>query len=235
MTAVLHHLLVFFLVVAFPLWDRHEARRLKASTDPRDRIRSYRQTIGWQLLATVLLLATVPVAELFTAPAGDVFGTDLRTVPVVLIAAALALGAAIPVVFALLKPEGRAQHARAMESIAYFLPRTGEERRWFAALCVVVGVCEEIIFRGFLIRYMLALPLGLGLGGAMVAAAVVFGIDHGYQGWTGLLATTVLALVMSALFLGTGSLWLPILLHVLLDLRVLLLLPRDDAANASPG
>ena len=235
MTAVLHHLLVVFLVVAFPLWDRQVTRRLKASTNPRDRVRSYRQTIGWQLIATALLLATVPFADLLTPPVGKPFGIGVEVKAVLPILAGLALGVAIPLLLSLRNLEIRARQARALESLAFFLPRTGEQRRWFAALSVVVGVCEEIIFRGFLIRYMLALPLGLGLGGAVVAAAVVFGIDHGYQGWTGLLSTTVLALMMSALFLGSGSLWLPMLLHVLLDLRILLLLRRDDSANAIPG
>jgi membrane protease YdiL (CAAX protease family) len=52
----------------------------------------------------------------------------------------------------------------------------------------------------------------------------VFGIDHGYQGWSGVLLTGVLALIFTALFVLSGSLWLPMAVHALLDLRILVLL-----------
>ncbi len=42
-----HHLLVAFLIVGIPIWDRREIRRLKQSMDPRARIRSYQLTLGW--------------------------------------------------------------------------------------------------------------------------------------------------------------------------------------------
>jgi membrane protease YdiL (CAAX protease family) len=142
----------------------------------------------------------------------------------------LLLGALIPVVMSLLNPDARAKQTEALRSIDFFLPYTRQARRWWAALSVAVGICEEVIFRGFLIRYMLALPLGLGVGGAVVAAAVVFGIDHGYQGIRGLISTTILALVFSALFFATGSIWLPMLVHALIDLRILLLVPPSREA-----
>ena len=44
---VLHLLLVAFLVIAIPIWDRRETKRLKTSADPDVRLRSYQKTIGW--------------------------------------------------------------------------------------------------------------------------------------------------------------------------------------------
>jgi membrane protease YdiL (CAAX protease family) len=221
---LLHHAFVLFLIVLFPLWDRHETRRLKASTDPRDRVRAYRQTIAWQLAATVLVLATVPLSRLFTPPAaGKLLDVEVNTRMV------------LPVLLSLRGRKDGSPAVPGLEKIAFFLPRTREERLWFAAVAITVGVCEEIIFRGFLIRYMQSLPFGLTVAGAVVAAALVFGIDHGYQGWQGLLGTTVLALVMSALFIATGALWLPMLLHALIDLRVLLLVPRSTGDGAHDG
>nr|WP_240978559.1 CPBP family intramembrane glutamic endopeptidase [Longimicrobium terrae] len=141
----------------------------------------------------------------------------------------------IPVIISLVNPEAREKQRGALKSIEFFLPYTPQARRWWAALSIVVGIGEEIIFRGFLIRYMLALPVGWGVGGAVIAAAVVFGIDHGYQGIAGLISTTVLALVFSALFFATGSLWLPMLVHALIDMRILLLVrPGGEARPAEP-
>lgn len=225
--AVLHHALVIFLVFLFPPWDRRETRRLKTSTDPRVRVQSYGKTIGWQIAAVVLLLATVPAGRLFAAPGSlESFGIDVSPGFGIVLAGAMLFGAAVPAVLAMRDPEARREQAARLESISFFLPRTREERRWFAALSVTVGVCEEIIFRGFLIRYLLAVAPWLGLAGAAVGAAAIFGIDHGYQGWTGVLSTGFLALVFTALLFLTGTLWVPIVVHALLDLRILLLVER---------
>jgi len=232
-STVLHLLLVAFLVVVFPIWDRRETRRLKTSADPAVRVRSYQKTIAWQLAATALLLATVPARLLFTPSATlaelGVKVTLRQAMPVIV---GLLIGAALPVL--LTRTRGRA--ARPMPQLAaidFFLPRDRRERAWFAAMCVVVGVCEEIIFRGFLVRFLAGPPLALGIAAAVAAAALIFGIDHGYQGIVGILSTGVLALVFTALFFISRSLWLPIVLHALIDLRVLLLVPGGEAP--APG
>jgi membrane protease YdiL (CAAX protease family) len=233
---LLHHAFVLFLIVLFPLWDWHETRRLKASTDPRDRVRAYRQTIAWQLAATALLLATMPLSRLFTPPAaGKLLGVEVNTRMVLPVLVGLLIGAGLPVLISLRGRKGGSPAVPGLEKIAFFLPRTREERLWFACVAITVGVCEEIIYRGFLIRYMQSLPFGLTVAGAVVAAALVFGIDHGYQGWQGLLGTTVLALVMSALFIAAGALWVPMIVHALIDLRVLLLVPPSTGDGAHDG
>ncbi|HYH83483.1 MAG TPA: CPBP family intramembrane glutamic endopeptidase [Longimicrobium sp.] len=236
-STALHLLLVAFLVVVFPVWDRRETRRLKTSADPDVRLRAYQKTIGWQLAATALLLVTVPPRLLFVPPATlrelGVTVTARAAMPIVI---GLLIGAVLPVL--LTRRKGAA--AKPMPQLAaldFFLPRGRRERAWFAAMCVTVGVCEEIIFRGFLVRFLAeGPPLALGVAAGIAISALIFGIDHGYQGIVGILSTGVLALVMTALFFIGETLWLPIVLHALIDLRVLLLvptagLPRADAAS----
>ena len=227
LSTVLHLLLVAFLIVGLPVWDRRETRRLKTSPDPRVRLRSYQKTILWQIAAAALLLATVPLHALFTAPVTPrELGIDIGPAQAIPILAAMLVGAAAPVLLARRKGSAEPSIPAQLAAIDFFLPRGRRERAWFAAMCVAVGVCEEIVFRGFLIRFLAAgPPLALGMAGGIAAAALIFGIDHGYQGITGMLATGVLALVFTALFLITGSLWIPMVVHALLDLRVLLLVP----------
>ena len=148
---------------------------------------------------------------------------------------ALAAGAGIPILLGMVKEDVRAAQTAALRSVAFILPRSREERTWFAAMCIVVGVCEEIIFRGFLIRFLALPPITLGMIGAVCTAAFIFGIDHGYQGWMGVLTTAFLALVFGLLFLGTGSLLVPMILHVLLDLRILLMLPAAPEPASLSG
>jgi len=224
-----HLLLVAFLVVVFPLWDRRETRRLKTSADPDVRLRSYQKTIGWQLAATALLLATVPARRLFTAPATPrSLGIGLGVEHVIPIVIGLLVGAMVPVLIARFSRRGEAPAVPSpLTAIAFFLPRGGRERAWFAAMCVTVGICEEIVFRGFLVRFFAEAPVGIGIAAGVAVSAVIFGIDHGYQGVKGIVTTGVLALVFTALFFVSGSLWLPIVAHALLDLRVLTMVPRE--------
>ena len=65
--------------------------------------------------------------------------------------------------------------------------------------------------------------------------AVLFALGHVYQGAQGVLATGVLAVGFGALYLLTGSLLPSMLLHVLMDLRVLLIRVSEGAAAVLPG
>jgi len=51
---------------------------------------------------------------------------------------------------------------------------------------------------------------------------LIFGIAHGYQGVVGIASTFALAFFMFVLWYSFGTLWVPIIVHALFDLRVLL-------------
>jgi uncharacterized protein len=91
---------------------------------------------------------------------------------------------------------------------------------------VTAGVCEEWLYRGFFLAVVAALAGGLQTWLLVVVAAVAFGLAHFYQGAVGILTTGVLGGVMAALYLQTGSLLLPVLLHAAIDLRFLLVPSR---------
>jgi membrane protease YdiL (CAAX protease family) len=111
---------------------------------------------------------------------------------------------------------------RQFEKLRFFLPSTAAERRWFAGLNVTAGFCEELLFRGFVLRELIALPLHLGLAGPAILAALIFGSHHLYLGKAGVLSTTVGGLVFTATLLVTGNLLAGMILHALLDLSLLL-------------
>src|SRR5690606_4219903 len=230
-----HHLLVLFLIFVFPLWDRRETRLLKANPSAATRIRSYQKTVAWLWAATVLLILTTPLQGLL-APLDVPWLAGRSRLPMLLaVCAGLGAGIMLPVLIARRNADARADQLRHLAHVAFFLPVSRVERRWFAAVCVSAGVCEELIFRGFLIRYAEAVLPGLGWTGAILAAALVFGIDHGYQGWKGMVQTTFLALVFTLLFLLAGNLWVPMIAHALLDLRLLLILEPDVPVSGAPA
>src|SRR5690606_23302091 len=232
--ALPHHLLVLFLVLIFPLWDRHETRVLKADASENRRIQSYQKTVGWVWAATALLLRTTPHAALFTPPEVSWLAGTPRLATLVALCVALRAARPLPVILARRSARARAEQQRYLAHIAFFLPVSRAERRWFAAVCVSAGICEELIFRGFLINYYAAVLPG-GWNGAILAAALVFGLDHGYQGWKGMLQTAVLALTFTLLFVLAGNLWVPMILHAQLDLRLLMILEPDVPIAGAPA
>jgi uncharacterized protein len=99
------------------------------------------------------------------------------------------------------------------------LPATKKEFKGFLLVALTAGVCEEIFYRGFLINYLAYYfePTGQGLWMAVAVPSVIFGLSHLYQGWEAVVKIILLSLVFGSLFVVSGSLLIPIILHVLVD------------------
>ena len=92
---------------------------------------------------------------------------------------------------------------------------------------VMAGFLEELIFRSFLITALRDLLGGgaLAAGFALLFSTVLFGLAHGYQGVSGILATGFVGLLLGLIFLAAGSnLWLVIFTHGFIDTAGILLL-----------
>ncbi|HEU5452237.1 MAG TPA: CPBP family intramembrane glutamic endopeptidase [Terriglobales bacterium] len=92
----------------------------------------------------------------------------------------------------------------AKKSIYALLPQTGAEIAAWTVLCATAGFCEELIFRGYLLRQFGALFGAMWLG--VAAQAVVFGLAHGYEGWQRMVLIAVEGVVLAALALWRKSL-----------------------------
>ena len=118
---------------------------------------------------------------------------------------------------------GEGRHAEpAGHATLAVLPRTAGERRLFGLVGITAGVCEEWLYRGFFLAVVAALSGGPPTWALVLVAAVAFGLAHAYQGRAGIVTTALLGGVMAALYLQTGSLLLPVLLHAAFVLRFLL-------------
>ncbi len=99
--------------------------------------------------------------------------------------------------------------------------------RWELALAVVlvmvVAVSEETIFRGYLIR---RLHMATGnTAAAVLLAAVVFALGHGYEGSLGMITVGVMGLIFSLIYLWRQSLVAPMVLHFLQDFLAIVVAP----------
>jgi Predicted metal-dependent membrane protease len=95
----------------------------------------------------------------------------------------------------------------------------GSRREWALLLLVVLPVVagvEELLFRGALIG---ALEAGFSLSPWLLAvlSSVAFGLGHGLQGPGGILVTGILGFALAAAFVLTGSLWVVIVAHYLVN------------------
>jgi membrane protease YdiL (CAAX protease family) len=128
-------------------------------------------------------------------------------------------------------PQGRHAEPPAQATLA-LLPRTPGERRLFTLVGFTAGICEEWLYRAFFLAVVAALAGGPPEWVLVCVAAVAFGLAHAYQGIGGIVLTGVLGGVLAALYLSTGSLLLPVLLHAVIDLRFLLVPARALPAVA---
>lgn len=210
--------LLAILMLVLPVYGILEMRRLRARLAGGDgdvRTRTYVRTMAleWALAAAALVAwaaAGRPFASLgFTLGAGATAWLGVAL-------GALACAALIVQMIVVLRsPHLAGQVRAACEPLRDFLPRDEREARTFAALSVTAGICEEILYRGFALAVLTPLA---GTVGAVALTSFGFGLGHAYQGASGFVKTTAIGLLMAGLFLLSGSLWMPILLHAVLDL-----------------
>jgi len=126
------------------------------------------------------------------------------------------------------KPKLRAQ----LGKLSIVLPHTSAEVRWFVAVSLTAGFCEEFLFRGYLIW---AFEPWLGWWGAAALSLLVFAAAHAYQGKEGVIKSGLVGGVFTLLVACSGSLVPVIVLHALVDITsgvIAWLVLRDEPAQA---
>jgi membrane protease YdiL (CAAX protease family) len=241
--------LALYLLLAEPLLGRRAHDRLLAALDagkPEARRRFYRQWIwqGWALLLATLVvtlgLAGWTPAQLGVRwPHGTAAG-DMASGLLVGVATGVALASVAGIAIGWMKarrregaPSARPLRVGSNYKLLRMLPRTRAERWSFAALSLTAGLTEEVIWRGFGLGLLFALLPHAPVAVPIALASLAFGWAHLYQGRTGILVTGVLGALFAWLYWATGSLLLPMLLHVLVDLRAAFLPVPADAPPAA--
>jgi membrane protease YdiL (CAAX protease family) len=236
---LMQHLLFLFLLVVAPIWDLYAIPKLKQNPSSENKIRYYKTICTWLWIASALAVVADGFRPLFTISPSPGEVSWLLQHPWVryLVEALIAIFFIISVVLPvgtviwmkLTKRPRRYRSADALKSFSYFFPATWTERRWWVFVCISAGVCEETLFRGFLLHYLHVFPWTLNLTLALLISSVVFGCNHFYQGAGGVAGTAIAGFLFGLLFLLTGNLLLPIIFHGVLDLRLLAILrpPAD--------
>jgi membrane protease YdiL (CAAX protease family) len=212
------HLVVAVIVLVVPLYAIRffkVLQRAVAAGRPGARVHAYRRALGSQWITTLALLTfwTIEGRTRRALGFGPIEGTRAWLgVGVCALVIALLL-AQLRAVYS--SEDARRSILRQTAKLEALLPHDAVEGRWFSALSITAGICEETLYRGFLIAY---LHVYVGTAAAWAISSLVFGVGHSYQGLGGVGKTGVVGGVLGGLYLFTGTLWVPIALHATQDL-----------------
>jgi membrane protease YdiL (CAAX protease family) len=224
----IQHLFAIALLVAVPILEARYDRRLKQFTNSDRRTAWYRiNIVVLCALALVAVVLAYPVD--LSLPAGRESVASWRSAHPTLFLGAAALAAAYACLTlgqglkAAMSQGVRLKIAKALQPLRFALPVTMRERRWWILVSLAAGVCEEILYRGFVPHYFsgsLAAAMPFGSVAAWLMAALFFGFAHAYQGVAGIVRTTLAGSILGAIALLSGGLLLPIVLHFAFDLQM---------------
>ncbi|HEU5375247.1 MAG TPA: type II CAAX endopeptidase family protein [Ktedonobacteraceae bacterium] len=237
---LLAHLLILFLVIVVPIrgFQRYRVLMRRIARHPELRAKFYVQGMLAQWLMLIPLVVIIfglgwsphilglqPPDNIFLALFFGIILVSAFYIQVFYISRASRTS------------EGRTQLRQSMSGPLHMLPRTSRERALWVLLSLTAGFCEELLYRGFMPEYLNRIFPGIPFVLALVVAAVLFGIGHVYQKLPGVLGTGLMGLVFGFLYFFTGSLFMPMLVHALFDLRLLFIdVPTIvDNTEETPG
>ncbi|WP_430504549.1 CPBP family intramembrane glutamic endopeptidase [Haloparvum sp. PAK95] len=163
-------------------------------------------------------LAALAGLAWWTDVPASAFGLTLATLDAGTVAVGLAAGV---VLYA-----GNETAARLGEQFGFSAPEAlrsamapTDRAEWALLLLAVlptIAIFEELLFRGALVG-VLAVGFGIDPWLLVVASSAVFGLGHGAQGRLGILVTAGIGVVLGAVFVLTGNLFVVILAHYVIN------------------
>ena len=211
---------VGLITIVYPIWDYFSAWprmvRTIASGRPNARVSVYREVLAHEWIVTAVIAAVWIQAARPWRLIGLVLPVGWRLVlTIALLAAVWMLLRAQLRAIRRLDPAKRDRLRTRTAAVSPIIPHNRVERAWFVPVAITAGLCEEFMYRGFL---MWAFRPWLGLWGAALASTVSFGFAHAYQGRRGAIRAGTLGAVFVVLAIATGSVVPGMVLHALLDL-----------------
>lgn len=214
---ILEWLLLAYLLVVFPAWELSTSgslrQRLRAN--PAQKVSMYRTTCLQLWPPALLLLALLWTNSLSVAqiPVFVPLNFNQGFALLGLLALTVYLGISLRAVAN--DFDTRKKTGEALKPAAWMLPVTRREAVWFIGpVSLTAGICEELLYRAYLVQWF---ELAMPIWAAVILSSVVFGLIHAYQGVSGMLRSAAIGLVLASIFVATGSLLVPIALHIFID------------------
>ena len=130
----------------------------------------------------------------------------------------MAVAYAADILHSIFSPDELKKTQEQWETSVPFLPEHFRELPAYTFMCITAGVCEEILFRGYMVTYFID-PMHDGFPWmAALFPAVLFSLAHFYQGYKAMLKIFLLSLLFALIFIFSKSLLIVIVIHFLVDL-----------------
>jgi membrane protease YdiL (CAAX protease family) len=216
---ILDHVLVIVIAVVHPVLGYFSFQRLmmRAATGMRiDRLRLYNGTLAshWVLFAIAIAIWTTAgrtpsgLGMTITLHGGFVLAAVLTAAGIALLLRQLnqVVSSGVDQLRRL-----RAQ----LGNVEVILPASLTELNRFTWVALTAGIVEETLWRGYLFWYLRHF---MPLWAAALVSTVGFGLAHAYQGFGNVPRIIAVGAAFALLYMLSGSIWLPILLHAIVDL-----------------
>lgn len=90
------------------------------------------------------------------------------------------------------------------KTLVQLAPQSALELLLWVILSLSAGICEELTFRGYLLQQFARAGRSIWVG--ILASSLLFGIAHGYEGVSGIIAITIYGALFCVLAVKRGSL-----------------------------
>jgi uncharacterized protein len=210
--------LLWAYFIFYPLYGyfNHEKEQQRITLQPHLKIAFYRSIMVHIWLPTLVVVVLYFAGELSLKDIGLTWQWHLANI--------LAIALIIVIVayfFLALKKLNNNEQARQslllqIAHVSWFMPTSKKESQYFIlGVAVSAGICEEVLFRAFLLH---SLSQYLPIYGAVLISSLAFGLGHIYQGWSHVLKISIYGAAMALLYLITNSILVPILIHLIVDM-----------------
>lgn len=213
------HIFIFLLFVVQPIHGAYSFKRYLQrieAGEPANRVRAYLETIVLEWVAFIVVAGSW---YLLRRPAADLGFVASSSTQVAIGLAVLALFTAYLLYTwhyaRSMSDERRSKEIDAMGTLVHLLPQNARDYRYFVNTSITAGIVEEFLYRGFVFWYLAHF---LPMWGVVLVSSIAFGLGHTYQGASGVVRVTLIGIAFGAFYVLTGSIWLPMLAHAVLDI-----------------
>lgn len=212
----LDHILAFIILVIFPVLSANNGKPDKELIESLPPKKHLYYTNGLLLIISALLILTAWNIENRSWILLGVRMPEINHI-VILAVAAITFIYLLDIVSTFIKKDKKDEK---LEDLSYVIPLNWSEFKHFIFLACAAGFSEEIVYRGFLIHYLLYVGNDLQFSEvyAIVIPAIAFAISHRYQGWWAVSKISLIAILLGIVYYYSASLLIVIIIHVLIDI-----------------
>ena len=245
LSSLLTQLMAAYLVLVEPFLRTNFYRALKKQLNIASdaRIRYYRTQVLWEWSwVVVLVVIIIPISHPM-----EWIGLIFPSIWGWVILAALLLGVGLSIFLLRRNPRSLEALQRSLLTPSILLPSTLHERKWFVVVAITAGICEELLYRGFLTRYLSIYFPSFGFLLISILSGIIYGFSRAYQGLKGVVQTSLAGFIYAIIFYLSGNLisslgaapssgvigsLLPVMVfHTVVDLSSLLLWHPEEKVN----